>query len=433
MEVYNDQVERTNTIREHVEELFQKATDQILERLSFMSVATERIKLVYSHDVDGVSLRGNTLYYEPSFILKKNIEDSNAPLRILLHTLCHAVFVHTFKYGRPTADLWDLACDIAIENLIIDLGIPDFALASDRELMQSRTDIKRYSTDMTAENIYRFFLTHPPSEEERAAYRKVFTRDTHYYHKTETGYEESLNIWQRISDRIKIELKVFSKNSGRGEIFMDNLNEATRPRYNYRKTLERFCKEHDGVSVSDDEFDYIYYTYGITHYDGMPFVEPMELTKGRNVKDYAIVLDTTSFCPAEVIKTFLRKTVDIIKSENRYSENVDFHIIQSDYKNNLTDTVLREMDDINAFIDGITGGFAGGSDFKPAFEYMESLLYERVFSDFRGMIYFTDGFGTFPGKNPGYSCIFAFVTGRFKLPEVPWWVTPIVLDEDALS
>ena len=30
------------------------------------------------------------------------------------------------------------------------------------------------------------------------------------------------------------------------------------------------------MKVSDDEFDYIYYNYGLTHYKKMPLIEPLE-------------------------------------------------------------------------------------------------------------------------------------------------------------
>ena len=43
----------------------------------------------------------------------------------------------------------------------------------------------------------------------------------------------------------------------------------------------------------------------------------------------------------------------------------------------------------------------GGTDFRPAFEYVSQLCAEKKFSNLRGLLYFTDGMGSLPGPPPG--------------------------------
>jgi predicted metal-dependent peptidase len=53
-------------------------------------------------------------------------------------------------------------------------------------------------------------------------------------------------------------------------------------------------------------------------------------------------------------------------------------------------------------------------------------------SDLKGMIYFTDGLGTFPEKAPDYETAFVFLQGDYEKkhkPEVPPWAVRIMLEE----
>ena len=416
----------------YVEQMMDHSADSIIENLSFLKAATDRINIELKRGVGSACLDGDTFYYEPSYILQKSIEDSNYPVRILLHSLCHAVFVHSFNQGRANAEIWDLACDIAVENLIIDTGIRDFSLALDEKIMQYRRDIKRYSANMTADSIYRYLLSNPLSPDTMQEYKKVFERDIHKYTRSTGNLETEETLWRRISDKIKVELKLFSKNSGRADSFIGNLEEAAKPKYDYGKLLGRFCQDNESIMVSDDEFDYIYYNFGMTTYDGMPFIEPLELTKERTERDYVVVLDTSSLCRPDIIKGFLKTTYAIIKNIDRYKETINFHIIRHD-NGSLSDTVMRGKADLDLYLENLKAPDFGGADFRPVFEYVDNLIRNRAFTDFRGLIYFTDGFGIFPGKDPGFECIVAMIPGNFSLPEVPWWATPIILDEESLQ
>ncbi len=41
------------------------------------------------------------------------------------------------------------------------------------------------------------------------------------------------------------------------------------------------------------------------------------------------------------------------------------------------------------------------------------------FSNLKGLIYFTDGYGVFPDKKPDYETAFVFVRDNYEIPEVP--------------
>ena len=51
----------------------------------------------------------------------------------------------------------------------------------------------------------------------------------------------------------------------------------------------------------------------------------------------------------------------------------------------------------------------GGTDFRPVFDYVETLRQSGSLTALKGLIYFTDGEGAFPEKKPPYDTVFAFV------------------------
>ena len=43
----------------------------------------------------------------------------------------------------------------------------------------------------------------------------------------------------------------------------------------------------------------------------------------------------------------------------------------------------------------------GGTDFRPAFSYVDQLIRDGEFEHLRGLLYFTDGYGIYPEKMRG--------------------------------
>ena len=72
----------------------------------------------------------------------------------------------------------------------------------------------------------------------------------------------------------------------------------------------------------------------------------------------------------------------------------------------------------------------GGTDFRPVFRYVDQLIEEKKFRNLKGMIYFTDGYGTFPEYKPPYKAAFLFVEEGYEIPEVPPWAIRLVLQHE---
>ncbi len=58
---------------------------------------------------------------------------------------------------------------------------------------------------------------------------------------------------------------------------------------------------------------------------------------------------------------------------------------------------------------------------------------EKKFSNLRGLLYFTDGMGSYPARRPAYDTAFLFLGDRFDDANVPPWAMKVVLDEDEFT
>lgn len=72
----------------------------------------------------------------------------------------------------------------------------------------------------------------------------------------------------------------------------------------------------------------------------------------------------------------------------------------------------------------------GGTDFRPAFAYVEELREKGAFQSLKGLLYFTDGEGIYPGRKPDYDVAFVFMGETDEEKQVPPWAMKLVVDPD---
>ena len=412
-------------------ELMRLSTDTVIVNMRFMDVAINRLKCEEKTGLSGVATDGGHFFYDSGYVLKSYLEDDNSITRMFLHSLLHCVFNHSFNYDKLEDEIWDIACDIAVENVIMELDVPAFSLKNDSDRTQLMRGLSKEVKTLSAERLYKYFLVNPLSKVDKLRMTELFAQDRHVYWKKTENYEISEQAWEKISRRIKTDLGTFSKASGRSESLLKNLIDTTRKRYDYGRLLEQFAVTGEEIKVNDEEFDYIYYTYGLKHYGNMPLIEPLEWGDEKRVHDFAIVIDTSASCMGATVRAFLRKTYDILKRSESFSNKINVHIVQCDSEVR-SDTKISSEKDFDEYIaHGKLTGY-GGTDFRPAFEYVDQLVEDGEFTELKGLIYFTDGYGIYPSKAPDYDSMFVFVKHDDMKPEVPWWGIRVELLEEEL-
>ena len=420
-------MERQKKAEELAEKVMRLARDNIVVNMRFLDVALSRLKAEGKNGLGGAAADGEKLYYDPVWLLKRYKEEPGYPIRLYLHVLFHYVFYHSFAYGEKEEELWDLSADAAVENVILEMKLPMGELETDREAGNKLHYLKEDAGMLTAERIYRFIKNNPLTKAEKEQWRRLFTKDAHFYWEEKEKYEITLEQWKKISERVKADVKSFSKDKNSSESLEKNLAEATRDRYDYGELLRRFTVMGEDMQVNDDEFDYIYYTYGLSTYGDMPLVEPLEYKDAKRVKEFVIAIDTSASCRGEIVREFIRRTYSILKGTEHFFQKINIHIIQCD-SDVRSDTKIVSQEDFEDFMkNGKLKGF-GSTDFRPVFEYVDELLAKGEFENLKGLIYFTDGYGVYPSRMPGYDTIFAFLDENNERPDVPPWAIPVVLD-----
>ena len=240
--------------------------------------------------------------------------------------------------------------------------------------------------------------------------------------------------WGEISKEIEMNLETFSKEWGReSDSLMQHLAVANRKVYDYTEFLRKFMTMNEEMLLNQDEFDYIYYTYGMELYGNMPLVEPLEYKETDRVREFVIAIDTSGSVRGDLVRRFIEHTFDILKESETYTTDVNVHIVQCDARVQ-SDTRIADIAEVDKLMENFVIRGFGGTDFRPVFDYVETLRERGELTEMKGLIYFTDGLGNFPEMPPNYDTAFVFMEEEGRdLPPVPPWAMKVVIDEAGIN
>lgn len=412
-------------------EVLALAKNTLLIHLRFLDAATNRLETA-SHAEIAFATDGNILYYEPFSLLKRYKKEPKAVNRDYLHVLLHCLLRHMYLHSQVERPVWDLACDITVEAVISGLGFP-----ADREKKQQPIldSLRKEVKYLTAEGIYRYYWKRNLSPGQIRELRDAFRVDDHGLWYQEDGFTPGSGgqlekHWEEISRHVQGDLETFSRNRGEeAACLLQNLTAVNREKYDYAAFLRKFAARSEVMKIDDDEFDYIFYTYGLKLYDKMPLVEPLEYKEIKKIREFVIAIDTSGSVSGELVQAFVQKTYNILKSTESFASRVNVHIIQCD-QTVQEDVKITTQAEFDEYLETMTLKGFGGTDFRPVFAYVEELRKKHEFSNLKGLIYFTDGMGTYPERKPDYDTAFLFLDEECRNPAVPPWAMKLVLDRD---
>ena len=287
---------------------------------------------------------------------------------------------------------------------------------------------------LTAEKIYRSILEEELPAEELQRRREAFLADDHrlwYGEGRDLPRHES--AWKDISRRMQVDMETFAKRQGdKAGALMLNLREANRETWDYDGFLRKFAARGEAMKLDPDEFDYIFYTYGMRLYKKMPLIEPVEYKDVQRVREFVVALDLSSDFPDAPARFFLRRTYDVLSSTESFFSKVRLHILTC-APAGVEHAVITHQEELRAYLErgGFSGG--GGADFRPVFRRMDEMVRGRRFENLKGLIYLTDGYGAFPAKKPDYETAFVFVNDDYSVPDVPSWAIRLVLQKEEME
>ena len=164
---------------------------------------------------------GQTLYYQPQRLLQLYQENPKYLNRLYLHTIFHCIFRHLWLKGRREPQLWSLACDIAVENVIDSLQRKSVM----RPLTYVRQNAYRQITAeekvVAAAPVYRWLTRQTPGVL-RQLEREFVTDDHRLWPKDAPEQPQQMptplpqKTWQKIGERMQTELDLRDKETGEG-------------------------------------------------------------------------------------------------------------------------------------------------------------------------------------------------------------------------
>lgn len=593
------------------DELVSQVRAEALVSLRFLDVALYKLNFKYDFNTT-LFTDGEFLYMNPYHIFGLYKAEYNMLLRNYLHVILHCIFFHLFIDKNLDEDRWNLACDIAVENIINELDLPTLVPPMQNPQIPEINSLKLRVGNLTAERIYKFFITNGITDTEIERLKPLFERDNHAFwfmstgnvgskeggkkkdnddnykeqkkyekndeevdraehdqkeeekeqeanndkdynnispdkdemkededqgdegsnlegdkNKADVGEDEnpdadstnksdinedskneearvggeevdrpvdaknqdrsldeeeaiaiqekinekigdgenerfedntdnrtdkkpdkdydsnnriasqienaSYNDWKQISERTKEDLLMFASEWGqKTNTLKQYIREVNREKYNYETFLEKFAIMGENVELNDEEFDNIYYTYGLNIYKNVPLVEPLEYKEVNKIKEFAIAIDVSGSVKGDLVQKFIEKTYNILSKRENFFTKVNIHIIlcDTDIKN---DYKIANLEELKTVLDKIVLEGFGGTDFRPVFEYIDKLKKQGEYKNLKGLIYFTDGLGNYPTKIPDYATAFCFIKKDYDKNEkkisVPSWGIKIILED----
>lgn len=362
------------------------------------------------------------LYFHIDRVLRDFSKDPNIISRVIAHMVMHMVLGH---YDKNENRFRDLAEDMIVEYSLDMLGTPHVMLpqADDRIFVSERMLKKTGAptVDLLAEELSKV------SEWQINTYPPLFCIDSH---ESRDGKEHP--EWQEMSAQMMVEIEGFSKNlSGKTDALMRVLRIRNRKQTDFRAFLRKFLTTRERIKLDVNEFDPAYYSYGIQLYGNIPLIDAVEQSNSPMIEDFVIAIDTSGSTMRGPVVSFIEDVYDIME-QCEISRRTNLHIVQCD-DNVRSDDVIRSRADMRRLIDNMEIKGGKGTDFRPVFDYVNYLLDEGEFNNLRGLIYFTDGIGTYPTKKPDYPVAFLFCDDKYLDFETPMWAMKVCIGTHDLA
>ena len=336
------------------EEIFAYIRSQLTFHLRFMDLALNNYQLI----PDALEYRcdGKFFHYPPIALIKTFQNNPNEMVRGYLHVVLHSVFQHLYFSKNRRMSLWNLAADIAVENVIEQLGLSCAETPASQEKQRQIAKIREKVPEFTAQKIYHYledletdqikllapvfyFDNHECwyeirdsigtsetlyGEENRdnpsASGGNRFEGATHDTGESQEGEDpyaseeeirqirNALKDWKEISEKIETDLETFNREEGeKAEALVQSLKALHREKYSYRTFLRKFMSPGEKMKISDEDFDLIFYTYGLNLYRNLPLIEPLEYQEMNNIRELVIAIDTSGSVQGDIVQDFLQK------------------------------------------------------------------------------------------------------------------------------
>ena len=368
--------------------ILQHARSEIYLDLRYLDVALSALKPQAMEGLETMATDGESLFFSAGQVIRVFRNNPAFMNRAYLHTILHCIFSHLFLKGNRDTKLWNLACDIVVEQTIDGM---------DKPCTRRALSFLRQQT----------------------------------YEALKGAASAARNKWNKIARQTSMAKKRHGDEPEKGEELLMTQISAAKSRRSYKEFLQKFSILQEELKCNPDEYDLNYYTYGLRLYKNMPLIEPVESREVKKIREFVVVVDTSYSTSGSLIKGFLNETFGILSQQNSFFRRCRIRIIQCDDKVEM-DEVISSQEEMERLLKSFQVVGGGNTDFRPAFTYVNQLIKEGSIRHLDGLLYFTDGKGIYPVKKPEYKTAFLFL-GAYDETAVPPWAMRLQLEPEELE
>lgn len=416
--------------------ILQNSRNELYLNMRYLDLSLSSLGFEMEPACRGLGTDGFVIYYHGEYLCDLYRRGRVLVNRAYLHMVLHCLFCHMDTMGRREGRMWNLACDIAAESVIDGLYLKCVHIQTPPFRMDWYGRLRQRLQVLNAEGVYKALEEMKLTERQLERLEAEFLVDDHQYWQLppdapKTGVVRQ-NQWSNNREKLQTEMETMGNQQDEDtKSLLEQVQVENRSRYDYRRFLQKFSVLREEMQVDEDSFDYVFYTYGLSLYGNMPLVEPLESKEVSRIEDFVLVIDTSMSCSGDLVRRFLEETYSVLCQSDSYFKKTNIHIIQCDdqVQQDRRITCRQEMEEYMQEF-SIIG--QGGTDFRPAFEYVNQMLGRGEFHRLKGLLYFTDGEGIYPVKRPVYDTAFVFVKEQYTDISVPAWAMKVILEPEQL-
>ena len=350
-------------------EIISKCKIQVRKECEFFGALMLFASIVKSESIETAATDGKDIFFNEKFLKSLNSSEQNA---LMLHEVLHMALLHVTRRQSRDPHIWNIAADIVVNDLILrntSFKLPKGAIID-----------KQYS-DKSVEYIYECLLKNNNYKNKQyqlgISDLKNPSEDSQANQLTEVDRLEIESYWR---DKIQVLKNTISDRetaNGQGNIpagMSKEIEVFLEPEVDWRHALWKYVGK---TPVDFDDLDRRFLYRGL-YLEGL-------LTEALQV---SVCIDTSGSVSNKLLDQFLGELKGILNAYPHVKCDLFFADTQIDGPHEIQS--IAEMPPVSGF---------GGTSFVPFFNYLETNNNNLMGAN-KVNIYFTDGYGDFPNKDP---------------------------------
>ena len=355
-------------------ETISKCIIQVKRECHFFGALMLFAKIIPDKSIETAATDGKQIVVNEKFLDSLKSSEQNA---LLLHEVLHMALLHVTRRGQRDTYVWNIAADIVVNDLIIrntKFKLPQGAIIEKKYKDKS---VEHIYEDLLKNNKYKKIKFEPSMIDILDKQQEDGDQDAPGKQLTEAEIEEVESFWRDKLEVLKNADQFDSKDNGQGSIpggMGIEIESILEPEVDWRHALWKYV----GKTPADfDDLDRRFFYRGL-YLEGL-------LTEALEV---SVCIDTSGSVSDTLLEQFLAELKGILRSYPHVKCDLFYG-----------DTELFGPYPIQTIEETPKAMGRGGTSFRPFFKYLENNQ-NNLMGAHKVSIYFTDGYGDFPSKEP---------------------------------